>query len=171
MLLWHESQSPNTQSRRVVLPVGALQDVCLCAGLGGVVAQSIIVAAFTHEARSVAQPQTWASPQATAKDGKVLLAWEPPADGACVSQYIVNVMDAALPASLQVGNRAWCVCRRRESAGSGASGGLCLGPWVADSKGRRKCGSVVQSLRMEVRAGRIALWRSRPRSTRKPHLT
>eukprot|EP00198_Chlamydomonas_reinhardtii_P003519 XP_001692855.1 predicted protein [Chlamydomonas reinhardtii] len=39
--------------------------------------------------------------KATAKDGKVLLAWEPPADGACVSQYIVNVMDAALPASLQ----------------------------------------------------------------------
>ncbi|KAG2426865.1 hypothetical protein HYH02_014718 [Chlamydomonas schloesseri] len=39
--------------------------------------------------------------KATAKDGKVLLAWDPPADGACVSQYIVNVMDAALPASLQ----------------------------------------------------------------------
>ncbi|KAG2422680.1 hypothetical protein HXX76_015844 [Chlamydomonas incerta] len=39
--------------------------------------------------------------KATAKDGKVLLAWEAPADGACVSQYVVNVMDAALPASLQ----------------------------------------------------------------------
>jgi hypothetical protein len=46
-------------------------------------------------------------PQAIPKDGRVVLRWDDPADGACVSTFVVNVIDPLFRRDMpaQVGGR------------------------------------------------------------------